>query len=184
MSAYETILPFPRGKTACDGVINPSPDMFLNLAGRIFQVTDTVHGTGQVVLLRCVQLTNNITAARKFMKFSTSSPLDFGRRVSGFNNAQGGPVKPLDDAYPVGATLLANDYVYVVEKGPCFVLTETSSVDLAAGAAVVSDNTGRVDGAAPATGDCIVGRIDAGCNTTNTTVRIHVEAGLTGGEGT
>lgn len=183
MSAYERILPFPRGKTACDGVVTPASDMFLNLAGRIFEVEDTQHGTGQTVLLRCVQLTANVTVARKFMKFSTSSALDFGRKISGVNDAAGGPVKPLDDAYTVGDTLLQYDYAYVVERGPCSVKSELSSANISAGGAVVSDNAGYVDGAAPAAGNCVVGRADAAITLTNTASVIHIEAGLAGGEG-
>jgi hypothetical protein len=125
-----------------------------------------------------------ITSARKFYKFATTDALDFGRRIADVNDSAGGVCKPMDDAYVVGTSIADDDLFYVVEAGPCYVNTEASSVSLSAGGAVVSDASGLVDGAAPAAGNYICGRIDADCTTTSTAVVIHVEAGLVGGEGT
>lgn len=180
---FENDLPFPRGKTACDGWVTPSADLYKDLAGRIYEVQDTVHGTGEMVQLRLVQASNAITAAKKFMKFSVSSALDFGRVISGVNDVQGGPCKPLDDAYPAGFVIPQYDYCYVVEKGPCSVLSSKSGINLTAPAECVSSSAGLIHTAAPGAGEMVCGRIDANVTVTNTAYVVHIDAGLSGGEG-
>jgi len=182
MGTPENVLPFPRGRTACDGFVTPTAALYSQLMGQVYEVHDTVHGTGQKVKLRAMKLEADITVARKFFKPGTTA-LDFGRTIAALNNSAGGVAWALDDAYTVGDTLLANDVVYFIDKGPVYLRTETSSVSLAQGGGVVSDGSGLVDGAAPAAGNVVLGRIDEACTTTNTLVVVHIDM-MVGGEGT
>ena len=95
-------LPFPRGKTAsfnayiagpnglisvlpsATGLVGEATAYRPDLAGRTFDVEDSVVYTGQPIKLRAVQAQANITVARKCVTFSstaehlgsvTSSPL-------------------------------------------------------------------------------------------------------------
>ncbi len=181
MGTPENCLPWPRGNTACDGFVTPTASIYLDFCGRVYEVLDEIHGTNQPVRLRAMKLEANITVARKIFKPGTTA-LDFGRTIAALNSVAGGPGWFLDDKYTVGDTLLANDVVYFVESGPVYGRTELSSVNLAQFGTVVSDASGLVDGAAPAAGNCVLGRIDEACTTTNTLVVIHVDR-LVGGEG-
>lgn len=183
MCNYAINLPFPRGSTACGGVNPPVSGNHEQFVGKEYIVHDTIHGTGRPVTLLACKLKTNIVVARKFYKFGTGA-LEFGRAIAGVNDVQGGPCVALDDAYAVGDTLLANDVAWFVIDGPVGVLTESTAVNLAAHAAVVSDNAGCVDGAPPAAGDAVVGRIDQATTSTNTVVVVHMSRGSVGGEGT
>lgn len=179
---YELNLPFPRGKTACDGVNTPVAGNHEQWVGKEYVVDDSVHGTNQLVRLRACKLEANITVARKLYKFDNDA-LDFGQQIAGVNDAAGGYCLALDDKYTVGDTLLALDVAWFIVEGPVNLLTELSSVSLSAHNLVVSDAVGRVDGAAPAAGNYVIGRIDQASTTTNATVVVHISRGLAGGEG-
>jgi len=174
-------LPFDRGCTASNwGQITPDDSTWSQLEGKIVKVLDTVHGTGGDTLLRIVKNDSgaDITVARKFMGFSTASDYDYGRRVSGFAGA-GAPCKPLDDAYNVGDVIPDDDLFYVIEEGYATVKTEASAVDLPAGAAVVSDASGFVDGVMAAYGSGFAaGMIGPATTTTESDIAVCVFAGL------
>ena len=176
-------LPFPRGTWYSDGVLTMTATLAQDMEGRVFEVPDTVHGTGQKVKLRVVRNATGsaITVARNFCEFSVGTSLDFGRKIGAFGSSvskQGALAKPLDDAYTVGATIPANDLFYVCEAGPCGVLTESVVVSLAAGAAVVCDAAGRINGAAAAAGQYVVGTIDRSAVVLDEEVIVHVNEGL------
>jgi len=177
----EKTLPFPRGSTASDaGLVSLDDSTFSELEGKIFEVPDTVHGTGQPILLRAVKNDSGaaITVARKFMRFALAA-LDFGRRVAGFVNAAGAVCKPLDDAYTVGFSIPDDDIFYVVEAGKCNVLTEASAVALDAGSVVASDASGFVNGAPCAqASEYAAGKIGPAAYATATAVVVEVQAGL------
>ncbi len=175
-------LPFPRGGTASDfGQVTPSDGMFNHLAGRIYEVPDTVHGTNEKVLLRVVVNDNAsaLTTARKFVKFSTTSDYDYGRLASGVVDSAGLECKPIDDAYADGLSIPAYDAYYVVECGICTCQTEATAVGLSAGDPVASDASGFVNGVkcAQAT-EFAVGNIDSASTTAADRVAVHINAGL------
>lgn len=183
MSAYERLLPFPRGETLEEGNTNLlgalSNDQLL---GKVFRATDTIHGTGQDVWVMAVKNDSGaaITAAHRCVEFDTTA-LDFMRKVSGFCDTAGWVSLPIDDAYD-GYSLKDHCIFYVVVKGPCYVTTEATSVSLGAHAQVTVDGSGYVEGAAPGAGNFVLGRIDAACTATSTDVVVHVDT-LVGGEG-
>jgi len=175
-------LPFPRGGTASDwGQVTLDDTTYDHLEGKIFEVPDTVHGTGQLVKLRAVKNDSGsaITVARAFMGFSKTSAHDFGRRCNG-TAAAGAPCKPMDDAYTVGQSIPDDDIFFVVEEGPCYVKTEASAVALTGtGNVVASDASGLVNGTpcAQAT-EYAAGTIDAAAITVDTDIVVRIEAGL------
>ena len=180
---YELQLPFPRGKTACDAVNTPVAGNHEQFVGKEYVVDDSVHSTNKLVRLVACKLEANITVARRLYKFDGDA-LDFGQQISGLNDVAGGYCVALDDKYTVGDTLLANDLAWFIVDGPVSLTTELTSVSLSAHGTVVSDASGYVDGAAPAAGNHIIGRIDAASTTTNSSVVVHMSRGLAGGEGT
>ena len=178
----DNALPFPRGGTMSDfGQVTPTDTMYSHIEGRIYRVPDTVHGTGEVVYLRAVKNDSgaDITSARVFTGLSTPSDYDFGRRCSGVVGSAGAVCKPMDDKYPVGTVIPDDDIFWVVEAGPCGVLTEVTAVNLAAGGAVASDASGFINGVtcAQATEFC-VGNINAATVATATETVVQVEKGL------
>lgn len=177
-------LPFPRGSTwnqgGGNGLTLSATLPPASLEGTIYEVPDTVHKLGGVVKLRCVRNDTGsaITVANDLAEITCATAGDFGRKVDTFPcNTAGAVCKPLDDAYTI-STIAANDLFYVVEAGPCNVRAEASSVSLSAGDAVASDSSGRINGAAAAEAEYIVGVADAACTTANAEVRIHVIEGL------
>jgi hypothetical protein len=185
MSAYERILPFPRGETLEEGNTNllgaTSNDQLL---GKKFLATDTVHGTGEDVVVMAVKNDSGsaITTEHRCVEFD-STALDLFRKVSGYCDSGGGLALPIDDAYADSTSLADHAIFYVVVKGPCYVKTEASAVSLGAGAAVTVDGSGYLEGAAPGANNFILGRLDAAATTTSTNVVVHVDT-LVGGEGT
>lgn len=174
-------LPFPRGSTLNeDGLLTLTGTEFAALEGTIYEVPDTVHNTGRTVLLRLVRngSGNAITVARKGIEFSTAASKDWGGVAAGICNTAGAVGKPIDDAYTVGKSIADDDYFYVVEAGPCYIVTEASSVNLAAGASVAFDNTGAVNGAAATEAEFIVGVLDAASTDESTNVLVWVEPGI------
>ena len=160
-------LPFPRGQVYSDNVITMTATLGQEHEGRIYEVPDTVHNTGQKVKLRVVRNVTGaaITVARNGCEFAKTA-LGFGRKIAAFGAAlsgQGVVAKPLDDAYVVGTTIPANDLFYVVESGPCYVLTEGVVVNLPVGTAVAWDAAGRVNGARAAAGQYVFGTTDRTC---------------------
>jgi len=177
-----TALPFPRGGTMSDwGQITGSDTMWHQLEGKIVKVVDTLHGTGQEMLLRIVKNDSGgaLTVARKFMGFSVTDAGDFGRRSSGFAGA-GKVCKPLDDAYTVGQVIPQYDLFYVVEEGPCYVKTEASAVALTGtGNVVASDASGFVNGTPCAqASEYAAGVINAAAITVATDIMVQISRGL------
>jgi hypothetical protein len=174
-------LPFPRGSTLNeDGLLTLTGTEFAALEGTIYEVPDTVHGTGRTVLLRLVRNGNAsaITVARKGVEFSVAATTNWGGVAAGICDTAGAVGKPIDDAYATGKSIAANDYFYVVEAGPCYIVSEASSVNLAAGAAVALDNTGAANGAAATETEFIVGVADAASTSTATNLLVWVEPGI------
>ncbi len=178
----EKTLPFPRGKTYGDSVVTldvTTYDTAKHLEGTIHEVEDTVHGTGEKVFLRIVKNRSGaaITAARRFYRFYTGA-LALGRRILGVANVDGQLCKPLDDKYVVGFSIPNGDLFYVLEEGPCSVVTNAVSVSLVGGDAVATDQLGAISGAAAIAGEYVVGQIDVNCNAESAVVVIHVNRGL------
>lgn len=180
-------LPFPRGSTYSNGTLTMTATLADHLEARIFEVPDTEHGTGELVKLRVVRNDTGaaITAARDLCQLihPTADALEAGRKCYAFGtdlSDHGVVAKPLDDAYTVGQSIVANDLFYVVEKGPCTVRTETVVVSLPRGTAVAADANGRINGARAAAGEYVVGTIDFACWTTSTDVVVHVNEGIVG----
>lgn len=142
---YQNTLPFPRGQTWADGQVTPTASSAADLLGKVYEVPDTVHDTGLMVKVRVVKNDSTaITVARKVVAYGTATN-DFGRFANGFVAAAGGFGKPLDDAYTVGASIPANDLFYVVENGPCDVLsTVAASGSVSAGEEVSCGATGKL----------------------------------------
>lgn len=181
-------LPFPRGQTFSDGVLTMTDQFHSAQEGRVYEVDDTVHGTGVKIKLRVVKNDTGaaITVTREFAQFSGpptghGDVLDFGRRIGrvGVNlSAHGVIVKPIDDAYTVGQVIPAGDLFYVIESGWATVLTEGVLVALPARTAIAADAAGRINGAAAAAGQYVVGTMDGPCYTVNTAARIWVNEGI------
>ena len=175
-------LPFARGSTMADQAttgITLDANSYMGVAGQTYEVQDTVNGTGQTVLLRCLKNgSSDLTVARKFIEFSTATAKDWGRVAAGFADTAGAGVGALDDAHPGGQGIKAYDLFWAVPRGPVKVATEASSVNLAAGAAVATDASGLVNGAAAAAGEFVAGHIDAASTTTSEVVLIHMAGNL------
>lgn len=178
-------LPFPRGMTYEDsGFVTPGDTKFEHLEGQIYECEDTVHGTGRTILLRVVKNdTTDITVARKFMKFSSSSAKDFGGRIAGYCTVAGQLCKPLDDAYTVGQILPAGEHFYVIEEGYVNVNTNAGSISLDSGDAVATTADGRIYGSKAFAGQYIAGVADMPMSTANTASRIWVDRGFSGVNG-
>lgn len=176
-------LPFPRGSTFGDmgnKTMTAAIARAVNLAGRVYEVPDTVHGTGKMVQLRVVQNETglDITVARKCYAFSVASAEYFGAEVRNTSGV-GEVCKPLDDAYVVAAVIPAHDLFYVLESGPCGILTTSNGVvNLSAGWAVSSDDEGRIGIARSAAGYYVIGSIQQASVTNNEEVVVDVQEGL------
>jgi len=177
MSYTDRTLPFPRGETYNEsGLLTlTNYSYWSHLEGQRFKVPDTVHSTGADVEL--IVLRNGsgsaITSEARLLKFGTAA-LNFGRVAGGFNNVAGGVAVPLDDAYTASKSIASNDLFYAVLSGPCNVKTEASSVNLAQGAAVASDASGYINGAAAAAGETVIGVIDQASTTVAESVVVHI----------
>ena len=178
-------LPFPRGGTMSDwgALSNERPALtsatWLSLAGQRFLTADTVHGTASPVgLILLKNGASTLTVARRFLKFSLASALDFGRVSDGYNTVAGGIAVALDDAFVVGKVIPAYDLFYAVYFGPCGVLTEATTVNLAAGNTIISDASGYVDGVAAAATQVPLGIIDVASTTAAEEVVIHMDVSL------
>jgi hypothetical protein len=181
VSKYDELLPFPRGQTMVGGAFTPAVGYGSNVWGQVYDVMDTVHGTNKPMKLRAMSCEAAITVARKFYMPGTTA-LDFGRTIAGVNSAAGGPAWALDDAYTVGDTIPQYDVAWFVEEGPVYVKSESSSVSLSQFGGVVSDTSGLIDGAAPAAGNVVLGRLDIAATATSTNYVVHIGK-MVGGEG-
>ena len=176
-------MPFPRGRTYGDnGVLTMTATLGQDHEGRVYEVPDSKHNTGQKVKLRVVRNVTggDITVAWDGCEFATT-PLGFGRKIAAFGAAlsgQGVVAKPMDDVYGIGTTIPENDLFYVVESGPCYCRTEGVVVNLPVGTAVAYDAAGRVNGARAAAGQYVFGTTDRNCVVLNEPVVIHVNEGL------
>lgn len=182
MGTKDRCLPFPRGETFnAFALLTMGDTKHSDLEGRIYEVDDSMHGTGRTVLLRVVKNDTGgaITVARKFAEFS-AGVLDFGRRIGTFPcDTAGAIVKPVDDAYTVGASIPDDDLFYVVESGPCSVLTNDDTLALTAGDGVATDNEGLVSDDPAAAGEFVAGQSDiTTTSATAITLVVHVNAGL------
>jgi hypothetical protein len=121
-------LPFERGKTAYEAGI---PDLTLSATlgdewlGREFEVTDTEHGTGEMIRLRVVKAMAAITVARKAVSFGTAA-LSLGRKTASPAIQSSGTAGLLglmiDDAYDVGKVIAQYDLFFCVVRGWCSAL--------------------------------------------------------------
>lgn len=180
-------LPFPRGKTLGDSLDNLtlSDTWYQWLEGKEFEVEDTIHGTGEKVILRVVKNDTGsaITIAKRFMRFNTAAE-DFGRRIAGYVNAEGMYCVLPDDAYSVGATIPDDDMFYVVVKGPVSGTTAAGSVSLSAHDPVATTATGYIGGTKAQYGEFVAGIADVASTTASATLLLHVDSGVGGIVGT
>ncbi len=144
----EKNLPFPRGRTYGDGVLTLDDTSGSQLEGKLYEVKDTLHGTGIPVVLRVVknEKGSTITADRLCLSFAVAESTDFGRRVDGIAGTAGEIAKPVDDYYKtVGVTtFLDNDLFYLVESGMCDILTSATGTAASAGELVQMKGTGLI----------------------------------------
>ncbi len=177
-------LPFPRGQAYSDaGVVTMTDTLANDLLGRIFRTKDTVHGTGEEILLRVVK--NDTGAAivvanedRALQRFSTIDLHDFGRKIAGEANAAGIVCKPIDDAYPDNFSIPDDDLFYVVERGPCYCTSDGTATSLNAGDGVSSGADGQLNGVPAAAGHYVVGMISEDADAVDTQVVVVIQEGL------
>ena len=177
-------LPFPRGTTFSDqGLVTMDDSMRSDLEGKLVQVEDTVHDTGEQITLRIVKndTGGDITVAKKCGEFSTTTDKDYGARIGTFpGNTAGAVGKPIDDAYTVGGTIPDLDLFYVVEEGLCDILTEASAANIGVGEPVAMDGAGCIEGVATgaAAGQFVIGMAQESQNEVATAVLIRVQGGI------
>lgn len=173
------VLPFPRGETLHDGdttVLSSSIDS--GFAGRTYTVKDNLHGTGMPVVLRCVQYvgSGDLTGAQKGVSFNAATG-GFLAKVDGYADAAGEVSKPLDPSYN-GKTIKQYDYCYVVDEGPCTILSSAT-----AGPAIHTPLTvaagGKLSHATATTNNHVLGYNDIALTTanTNSAVLVYVSGG-------
>ena len=181
MSDYLRELPFPRGSTlSCASLISLDDSTMSQLEGRLVQVEDTEHGTGEQITLRIVKndTGGDITVSKKLAAFSTTSESDYGCRIGTFvNTTDGGVCKPIDDAYTI-TTIPDDDLFYVVEEGSCDIVSAAGGISSAAGEAVSSDNLGCIKDNASAAGKYVVGVLQEAAAVAATAYRVRVSAGI------
>jgi hypothetical protein len=178
--------PFARGYTFNDappsgGLVTLGDTGLSEYEGKIYEVPDTVHGTGRPVLLMIVKNDTGaaITVARKFAAFSAATSLDHGRRIGTFpNGTAGGVVVALDDGYTVGKSIADDDLFFVLIYGPCSIGTPAAVTNLTAGESVASDNAGLIANTSggAAAGEYVAGTLDyAASYTANSTAKVLVD---------
>ena len=173
---YPNVLPFPRGKTWGDGQVTLDATSGANLLGKLFEVPDTVNGTGQSVVLRVVKNDSGsaIAVARKGIAYHTGAK-DFGRFASGYVGATGGYGQPLDDAYTIGANIAANDLFYVVEQGPCQLYVTGTSTPVLQHKPIMYASSGYGGVTTAGAGQFVIGMTDVAGTATTNAVLIHVK---------
>lgn len=173
-------LPFPPDETFAGHSGMTLADVSIDhLVGRTYVVPDTQHATGYDVILRLVKNTtgSDITVANQIFRFGTDSK-DFGRYVDGTTNLAGMIGLPIYDGYTAGSTILANDYFYVVQQGPCDIDGDASSMNLVAHEPVTPNASGALKGLAAGTGEFLLGTVDVDSGTAGATALVYVDATL------
>jgi hypothetical protein len=171
------ILPFPRGQEFTDaGEVTLGDTGYDHLEGKEYEVPDTQHNTGQLVTLRIVKNDSGaaIIGDNQLLRFSTATAADWGRRVAGIADSPGMMCVPIDDAYDTNDSIPDDSLFYVVVKGPCNIKTEDTVVGLDQYDPVSTDGSGRLDGAAAAAGEYVIGTVDVATVAENTPVLVHV----------
>jgi len=150
-----------------------------HLLGATFVVPDTEHDTGAEVVLRLVKNDSGsaITFDNQIVRFGYDSK-DFGRKVDGTTNVAGMIGLPIDDAFTDSYSIPANDYFYVVQKGPCTVRTNASSVGLIAHEPVTPDAAGALHGTRAGAYDFILGTVDQDYSTASGSTLVWCDANL------
>lgn len=177
------ILPFARAATLFGEVSSPSDEGAKRTLGQVYQAKDLLHGTGLPVILRAVQndaavaYTIPATGSVYGMAFQSTDREDFGRKINGVLDANGGVAKALDDYYSMGrgpTTIPDHDVCYVVEEGPVSVFkTDTSFTH---GQAVAFNSNGKAMQAG--TGNYIAGAASTAYTTSQTSMILMAGAGL------
>ncbi len=159
----ERCLPFPRGSTYNQlAALTMTATLGAEWEGREFDVEDTEHGTGVTVVLRIVRNTTggSITPANQLFTFDGDAK-DFGRQVDAVTNTIGDLCVPIDDVYGAIPVIAENDLFYVVMRGPCKIMSGTSSMAVNARDAVTSDAVGALEINLAAAGEFVIGTADA-----------------------
>lgn len=181
--AYDTVLPFPPGKTAnADSKLTLADDLFKEYLGRKYQVVDPECGTKQLVTYMVVQADAALTSpASKLCRFATTDDIDWGRKVAGLSTTQG------EVAFPADPNLSGNvsqyDAFYIVVEGLTPIYRSATGGTITAGDAVCSNGDGTIDETAPGAADFVVGRATETSSTTSELVKVYVAGGMVGGEG-
>ena len=109
-------LPFPVGETYSDGVATRSDTLpAKELEG---QIVETVDAANRPLKLRIVKFDTSVATSisNVFYTFNTTSPGDYGRRLTTTKAGQKGFGKPPHYSYN-GDKITAQDLLYVVEEG-------------------------------------------------------------------
>ena len=182
------ILPFERGGTFAGTSGMTVTDISIeHLVGKTYVVPDTEHETGAEVVLRLVKNDSGsaITTANQIVRFGTDAK-DFARYVDGTTNVVGQIGLPIDDAYSASFSIPDDDYFYVVQKGPCDIAMDASSVALVAHMAVTPNASGAIWGTTADAYKFQLGTIDQDNSTVDTAALVWGDAQLwnPGGSGT
>jgi len=173
-------LPFERGDTfgGASGMTLANVNLD-HLVGATFVVPDTEHSTGAEVVLRLVKNDSGaaITFSNQIVRFGTDAK-DFGRKVDGTTNVLGMIGLPIDDAFTSSYSIPANDYFYVIERGPCTIATDGSACNLVAHEPVTPNASGALGPIAAGTGEFILGTVDEDEGTAASTTLVWVDATL------
>lgn len=174
-------LPFPRGttwkdnSTAIGTLLTGTPEA--SLIGRRFWVADEVHGLGNEVELVVLQnqTGGDITVARDFCQFRTTTAYDFGRMCGAFGTGcSAGLISlALDDKYSVGKVIEEFDLFLAVVVGPVSVRTAAASVANGVHESVAADANGRIKATAAAASEAVCGVIDEAQTAEDTAVVMH-----------
>ncbi len=187
----EKTLPFPRGDTrSYRGLVSLDDDTFKDIEGRLYEVPDTVHGTGQSVILRVVKNDEGaaitLSTAKKILREmagaadpTNATATDWGRRMVAGTTA-GAVAKPIDDYYAEVsglATIPDDDLYYVVEEGPCYAYSDSAQAPaIVAGQAVAQDADGGCT--ISVAGNATIGTAMESETLTNTKFLLMVKGGI------
>jgi len=180
MSLLQNNLPFERGGTYAGASGMTLTDVNLDkLVGATFVVPDDVHETGAEVTLRLVKNDSGsaITAANQILRFGTDAK-DFGRYIDGTTNQDGMIGLPIDDAFASSYSIPDNDYFYVVQRGPCNVVTAASAFVGIAGEPVTTNSAGALHQKRAGAYDFTLGTLDVDSSDESTAVLVWCDANL------
>jgi len=180
MSLLQNNLPFERGGTfgGASGMTLTSVSIE-KLVGATFVVPDDEHETGAEVTLRLVKNDSgsDITFNNQIVRFGTDAK-DFGRYVDGTTDQNGMVGLPIDDAYTASYVIKDDDYFYVVQRGPCDVLSAASAFVGIAGEPVTTNSAGALHQKRAGAYDFILGTLDADSSEEETAMLVWVDANL------